>query len=107
MTRIKFQNKDKKEFGLKNVRVYLLSGVCGILAVTSIFMTIESAASGSEMANLQNKETSLMEEQQQLQQNLVQNLSVNSLQEKSTELGFTKVTNLVYVSEGVTVARLP
>jgi len=107
MTRTKFNNKSKKEFGLKNIRVYLLSGVCGVLAVASIFMTIESATSGSEMASLQSKETMLNAQQQELQENLVQNLSVNSLQEKSSELGFTKVTNLVYVSEGVTVARLP
>jgi hypothetical protein len=59
------------------------------------------------MASLQSKETMLNAQQQELQENLVQNLSVNSLQEKSSELGFTKVTNLVYVSEGVTVARLP
>jgi hypothetical protein len=106
MKRNKIKITNKKEFGLKNVRLYILSGICGVLAVVSIFMTIDSAASGTEMANLENKETSLMTEQQQLQQDLVQNLSVSSLQEKSAELGFTKISNLVYVSEGVPVARL-
>jgi hypothetical protein len=104
--KIKITN-NKKESGLKNVRVYVLSGICGILAAASIFMTIDSAASGTEMADLQNKETALTSKQQQLQEDLVQNLSASSLQEKSVEMGFTKINNLVYVSEGVPVARLP
>lgn len=90
-----------------------MAGVCGILAVLSIFMTIESATSGAEVADLQKKEAGLLSQQQDLQQNLVENLSVNSLQEKSTEMGFTKINNLVYVANAenvvgsIPVARLP
>lgn len=96
-----------KKFNLKNLRVYLLSGVCGILAILSIFLTIESATSGAEIANLQKQELQLTNQRQDLQEALVENLSVSSLQEKSNQLGFTKITNLVYVSENVPVARLP
>jgi hypothetical protein len=97
----------KVEFSLKGVRVYVLGGICGLLAILSIFMTIETATSGAEIADLQKKETQLANQQQNIEASLVENLSVNSLQEKSTEMGFTEVNNLVYVSGGIPVARLP
>lgn len=78
--------------------------ICAILAICSIFMTIESSTSGSLVAKLQKKESELFTEQQDLQQMLVKTLSVNTLQEQSVELGFTKVTNLVYVNDSVGVA---
>jgi hypothetical protein len=104
---IKIKNNNKDKFSIKNWRVYVLAGFCGILAVLSIFMTIESAASGAEVSDLQKQEALLLNQRQDLQQTLVESLSVGSLQEKSTELGFTKINNLVYVSEGIPVARLP
>ena len=73
----------------------------------SIFMTIEAATSGAEIADLQKKEAQLSNQQQDIEENLVENLSVNSLREKSTEMGFTKVSNLVYVSCGIPMASLP
>jgi hypothetical protein len=97
----------KIEFSLKGVRVYVLGGICGMLAVLSIFMTIETATSGAEIADLQMKEIQLANQQQNIEANLVENLSVNSLQEKSIEMGFTKVNNLVYVLGGIPMARLP
>lgn len=90
----------------KNSKIYVLSCVCGILAVLSIFMTIDSATSGNEVANLQKKQTALLVEQQELQESLVESLSVNSLEERSVEMGFVKVGNLVYVSTSVPVASL-
>lgn len=91
----------------KSLRVYILGGVCGVLTVISIFLTIESATSGAEVADLQKKEALLINHQQDLQEALVQNLSVNSLQEKSSGMGFTKISNLIYVADGIPVARLP
>jgi len=105
--RNKINNKAKVGFNLKNFKGYFLGGICAVLAVLSIFMTIESATCGTEMSEIQKKEASLMSQQQDLQEELVENLSVNSLQEKSSELGFTKVSNLVYVAESVPMARLP
>lgn len=107
MKRQKINNKKRIEINLKSLRVYVLSGICGVLAIASIFMTIESATSGGEIASLQKEETQLTGQQQDLQEALVQNLSISSLQEKSQGLGFVKVSNLVYVSDGSPVARLP
>ena len=101
------QHKPTKKVNLKSLRVIILTGVCGILAISSIFLTIESATTGAEISTLQKTESQLLTQQQDLQQALVQNLSVNSVQEKSAELGFTKINTLVYISGGVPVARLP
>jgi hypothetical protein len=100
--------KNKKiTFSIKNFRIHILGVVCGLLAIVSIFMTIESATSGAEVANIQKQEIALLDQKEELQNTLVQNLSTNSLQDKGNQLGFTKVDNLVYVSGGETVARLP
>lgn len=107
MTRNKIENKTKVRFNLKGLRVYILCGICGVLAILSIFMTIETSTSGAEVANLEKNEAQLLSQRQDIEEKLVENLSVNSLQEKSSELGFTKINNLVYVSESVPVARLP
>lgn len=110
---MKLNNKNKDKFTLRSLRVYILGGLCGVLAVLSIFMTIETATSGVEIANLQKKEEQLISQQQDLQENLVENLSTSSLQEKSVEMGFTKVGNLVYVANAenvandISVAKLP
>jgi hypothetical protein len=92
---------------IKNLKVYILSGICGVLAVLSIFMTIETSTSGAEIADLQKKEALLTNQQQDIEASLVENLSVNSLQEKSNGMGFAKVSNLVYVSGSIPMARLP
>ena len=95
---------------MKKIKIYILSAVCGLLAIGSIFLTIGSATSGAQIASLQSEETQALNQQQELQENLVQNLSISSLQEKSSELGFAKVSNLVYVGQAagaVPIARLP
>ncbi len=99
---------NKAEFNLKNVKFYVLSTICGFMVVASLFMTIESSTNGAEMANLQKKEAELLSQQQELQQKLVESLSVNNLAELSSQHGFVKVSNLVYAQETVSVAaKLP
>lgn len=97
----------KKTFNLKRAKTTIFVVVCGLLAVSSIFMTIEGAASGVEIAKLEKKELQLIDEKRMLEESLVKNLSVGELQEKSTELGFAKPTNLVYISGTESVAKLP
>ncbi len=100
-------NKTKVNFNLRRFKVYVLGAVCGSLTIACIFMTIETSTNGAEIAGLQNKEAQLMARQQDLQENLVQALSVNKLAEQSAQLGFIKATNLVYVTDAAPVAKLP
>lgn len=90
---------------MKKLKIYILGGVCGLMAVISIFMTIESATNGAEFAHLQTTEAQLLVRQQEIQQSLVETLSINTLQEQSSVLGFTKIGNLVYVVNEQNVAK--
>lgn len=91
----------------KNKKFYILGIICGVLAVVSIFLTIEVAASGVEISNLEKTETALGDQKRSLEESLVKNLSTSLLTEKSLEMGFVKPANLVYVSEVPPVANLP
>ena len=86
---------------------YILLTVCGVLAVSSIFMTIESATSGLAVAKFEEKEIELLDEKRNLEEVLVKTLSVTELQEKSGEMGFAKPADLVYVAQTPPVAKLP
>ena len=86
---------------------YILIGVCGILAASSIFMTLEAANSGVEVSNLRSQETQLSSQKTYLEDTLVKSLSMSSLSQKSGEMGFVKPSTLVYVAPSQPVAELP
>lgn len=92
---------------MKKIRNYILISVCGILALSSVLMTIETATSSMEVAKLEDQKKQLTEERRTLEEGLVKNISVAGLQEKSLDMGFTKPTNLVYVAGNEQVAKLP
>jgi hypothetical protein len=98
--------KEKNVTGGKLKKVILV-GVCGILAVSSIFMTIETATSGVEVSNLQKEEAQLLGRKRSLEDTLVQSLSISELEEKSGEMGYTKPVTLVYPAPLQPVAKLP
>ena len=75
--------------------------------MSSIFLTIESATTGVEVSRLEKTETDLSNQKRGLEEVLVKSLSSSTLQEKSTELGFVKPTDLVYLSQVAPVAKLP
>lgn len=105
--RIKIINKEERSVK-KGVTKYLLFAVGGLLALSSVFMTVETATSGVEVSNLREKERILSMEKRNLEATLVHSLSVNDLGEKSTEMGFVKPVTMVYVAESLEVAaKLP
>lgn len=95
------------KLNIKNSRNYILLGVCGVLAIGSVILTIEVATSGAQIANLQSKELVLSDQKRQLEQELVKTISLGQLQEKSNELGFSKPTDTVYLSQVAPVANIP
>ena len=88
--------------GKTTVWIFLL--VCTVITV---FFAVEQAAKGSEIAVLENEETTLNKENRELTDKLVQVSSLNEVNKKANELGFTKPTKLIYVSEKESVAKLP
>lgn len=111
MMRNKYQKL--KIVGVKSAKNYIMVGCCALLAATAIFLTIETATNGVKFAELQKKESELLAKKQELEQELVKTLSVNTLQEQSSSLGLVRIDNLVYVgiADGVAntepVAKLP
>lgn len=85
----------------------VLMSIVAVLAISSIFLTIESATIGMEVSKLEKTEAALSNQKRDLEEVLVRSLSNSTLQEKSTELGFIKPIELVYVSQVAPVAKLP
>lgn len=92
---------------MKKIRSYVLVGVCGILAVSSVLMTIETATSGMEIAKLEETESILVAQKSELEAKLVKSLSLGELAEQSEGLGFVKASDLVYLTLDEPVAKLP
>lgn len=95
------------DFKLKNFKGYILGSVVFFLAVSCIFMAIQSGADGAEIASLQNRQKDLLNRHQELTESIVEAHSINSLSLKSAEMGFVKLSNLVYVTDAAPVAKLP
>lgn len=77
------------------------------MAISSVFMTIETATGSAEVASLQKEEATLSDQKMGLENNLVKSLSMGELQTQSAEMGFVKPGTLVYVAPAENVARLP
>lgn len=77
------------------------------MAISSVFITIQSAATSLEVNSLESQEKMLLGRKKELEEDLVKNLSVSDLQTKSSDMGFTKPTDLVYISQSEPVANLP
>lgn len=107
MRNIKNTKIKKSEFIDPRFKRYILIGVCGVLAVSSIFMTVETTTSGVEVSNLQKQEVQLSDQNRYLEDTLVKTLSINELEQKSGEMGFVKPETLVYVAPSQPVAKLP
>jgi hypothetical protein len=90
-----------------NTKKYILIGFVGILAISSVFMTVVTATSGAEVSVLQREESVLADQKRTLENTLVKTLSMNDLQEKSVGLGYEKPVNLVYIAPPEAVAKLP
>lgn len=89
------------------IKKYILIGFFGALAISSVLMTVVSATSGVEVANLRKEEANLSDQKRYLENILVKTLSMNELQEKSGSLGYGRPVNLVYVALPEAVAKLP
>ena len=89
------------------IKKYILIGICAILAISSVFMTVETATSGVEVSSLRSEEAELLSQKRELEDSLIKNLSVSGLQQKSGEMGYEKPSVLVYVAEAKPVANLP
>lgn len=92
---------------MKTKKNYILITICGILIASSVFLTVETATSGAEVAKLDKTVIEMGNQKRILEENLIKGISMTQLQEKSLELGFVKPSNLIYISSVSPVAKLP
>lgn len=102
-----FDSHDKRTSAWK-MKKYMLLAVGVVLVISSVFMTVETATSGVEVSNLRQKQRELSMEKRNLEGTLVRSLSINGLEEKSSEMGYVKPNTMVYVSQSQeAMAKLP
>lgn len=98
-------NTRKRIKRFTNLKAYGLWIVVGILLVSSVILTIDTATSGAEIAMLEKTQSNLIQENSTLTDSLVKFSSLNSADEKAKELGFSQPGNIVYLSQKEAVAQ--
>lgn len=96
----------KKKYDKKT---YLLIVSVAIFLVSSIYLTIQTVATGAEVARLESQQEILLSQKRELENSLVKSTSVNDIEKKSEEMGFIKPSNedIVYLFGDEAVAKLP
>ncbi len=92
----------------KNKKIqFVLVPTLALFVVAIVFFTIEVSTLGAQLAELENEETRLIKEKQELSVQLIDASSLSEIGEKAEDLGFKKPANIVYISEEEAVAKLP
>jgi cell division protein FtsL len=106
------RRKGKSAIGKKTeilgirIPLYLLP-VLVVFGILTVYVTIEAATSGAKLAELERRAAELSEENQRLSGEIVRSSSLRDLGEKAEEMGFSKPSEVVYISEKEAVAKLP
>lgn len=93
--------KKGKQFSAKHLALFVVGGV---LAASSVLMTVVAATSSVEVASLREKEKMLLTEKRNMENVLADSYSVSDLEVKSGTMGYSKPSNLVYISGSEEVA---
>lgn len=101
-TKRKLISRDR--FSLKSI---LLFGGLTLVVAGFIYLTVETATSGAVLSDLEHREAVLTEENRALNDAIVKASSLNGLEVKTGELGFSKPSNILYITGKEEVAKLP
>ena len=102
----KLKNIDKsKVFGLQITS--FLGAILAVLVLVTVIVTIETSASGAQLAYLENEETMLTQENTELKAKIIQSTSLNKIGEVAKGKDLKKATKIIYITEDETVAKIP
>lgn len=90
---------------IKNTTILL--PILAALAFVVVFLTIEAATSGAQIAQLEQEEAVLTKQSRELSDKLVKASSLITLGEEAEVLGFKKPSQIIYITEKEVVAKLP
>ena len=82
------------------IKKYLFISLVLLFASTSVFYTIEAVTGSAEVASLRKAGQNLSKQKTVLEETFVKTLSLNGLEKKSVELGFSKPQDALYVLGG-------
>ena len=91
----------------KKTKTYLWWGAGIVLMALFTYLTIETATSGATLAKLEKDESTLVQQNKELEEQIVKSSSLNGLEKRSTELGFAKPAKILYINTTSEVAKLP
>lgn len=97
----------KNKIGLRKIREYALLGFLVVIIIANVFYTIGVAASGAEIAKLENDGESLAKNIQAYSEQIMNKSSLSAISQEATGLGFAKPQNIIYISDKESMAQLP
>jgi hypothetical protein len=86
---------------------YFLWSLIGVFTAVNVYLTVEAATSGAEIAALEKKEAELTYQKSVYNEDLLRTTSLNDLAQKAAGLGFAKPVTIVYLNGEESVAQLP
>lgn len=102
--RTRLTNQPAKKFTLKQIPLGWV--ILGILIVTQIFFTIQTATMGAELSMLEHKSIEITKKNMELQAQLVSRSSLSESQEAAENLGYIKPMNVVFMKNNAAVTAL-
>lgn len=81
--------------------------ILGLVVVFNVLFTIQTAASATDLTQIEQDQAELTKANDELKLELVEQSSLSKLGEKAQELGYDKPQAVVYAKLGEPVAQLP
>ena len=100
------QTSERKTTTSFNIPMVLFP-ILVIFVIATVFFAIEASTLGAHLAKLENEEVILIKEQQEYSNQLINSSSLSGMGEKAEQLGFSKPSEVIYISEKEAVAKLP
>lgn len=91
---------------LKNKKIGLWL-ILLLVVVFNVIFTIQTAASATDLSQLEHDQAELAKQNDELKLTLVDESSLSKLSEQAEELGYVKPQHVVYAKLGEPVAQLP
>ncbi len=103
-----YKIKNKKSVSIIGIKIPIIVFIAGlILAIFTVFFTIQTVTSSAKLVYLENEELQLIKKNQELNNILIGSSSLTSLAKNAQELGFIKPTQTFYGEQEKEVAKLP
>lgn len=94
----------KKTKSKKSRKVTYLWVLVALFILVTVYMTIQTASAGAQLAHLEDRRVALIEENERLTRIVMQSTSLTKTEEKSEDLGFAKPQQTVFMKAHEAVA---